>query len=81
MCIEKEMQDTGSLADYCYVWHALRLRHHLTVPHRVVSAVMREIIDPDGDRESKVRGLRGRMYVSFRPNFAWHRWYVHTPML
>ena len=55
MCIEKEMQDAGSLAGYRYIWHALRLRR------LVVSAIMREI-DPDGVRERKARRLRRRTY-------------------
>lgn len=71
MCIEKEMQDAGSLAGYRYIWHALRLRHRLIVPRGVVSAIMREI-DIEGVRERKARRLRRRTYVSFGPNFAWH---------
>ncbi len=76
MSIEKEMQEAGLPAGYRYIWHALWLRHHLTIPGRVVSAIMREI-NPDGVQERKARCLRRRMYISFGPNFALaYRWYV-----
>ena len=71
MCIEKEMEDAGSLVGYRYIWHALRLRHRLIVPRGVVSAIMRDI-DPDGVRARKARRLQRRTYVLFGPNFAWH---------
>ena len=71
LCIEKEIQEAGLLAGYRYIWHALRLRHHLIVPRGVVSDIMKEI-DQDGVRERKVRRLRRRTYVSFGPNFARH---------
>ena len=70
-CIEQEMQEAGSLAGYRYIWHALRLRHQLNVPRRIVSTVMKEI-DPDGVRARKARRLTRRNYVSLGPNFTWH---------
>ena len=69
-CIEREMQEAGTLAGYRYIWHALRLRHRLIVPRRLV-AIMKEI-DPDGVRERKARRLKRRTYVSLGPNFVWH---------
>ena len=70
-CIEQEMQEAGTLAGYHYIWHALRLRHHLSVPRRLVSAIMREIY-PDGVRERRARRLTRQNYVSLGPNCAWH---------
>ncbi len=61
MSIEKEMQQAGLLAGYHYIWHALQ--YHLTVPHRVVFAIITEI-NPDGVQEKKARHLRRRTYVS-----------------
>ena len=61
-CIEQEMQEAGCLVGYRYIWHALRLRHHLNVPRRIVSTIMTEI-DPDGVRERRARRLTRRNYV------------------
>ena len=69
--IAMEMQNAGTLAGYRYVWHALRLRHYIHVPRRVVAAVMKEI-DPDAARDRRARRLVVRNYISFGPNFVWH---------
>ena len=69
--IKQEMQGAGSLGGYRYIWHALRLRHHVNVPRSHVASVMKEI-DPEGVRERRARRLRRRSYVSNGPNFCWH---------
>jgi hypothetical protein len=69
--ITREMQDAGKLGGYRYMWHALRLRHHISVPRRVVATIMKEI-DPEGVRERRARGLTRRNFISFGPNFTWH---------
>ena len=68
------MQEAGSLAGYRYIWHALRLRHHLNVPRRIVSTIMKEIEpdQPDGVKARRARQLTRRNYVSLGPNFTWH---------
>ena len=69
--ITREMQDAGKLGGYRYMWHALRLRHHISVPRRVVATIMKEI-DPEGVRERRARRLTRRNFISFGPNFTWH---------
>lgn len=69
--IRREMEGAGELAGYRYVWHALRLRHGMHVPRRMVSAFMKEI-DPVGVNERAKRKLRRRRYTSDGPNFCWH---------
>lgn len=61
-----EVQGAGSLAGYRYIWHALRLRHHVNVPRSQVASIMKEI-DP-----KRSRRLRRRAYVSYGPNLCWH---------
>ena len=41
------MEEAGSLSGYRYIWHALRLGHHLNLPRRIVPTIMKEI-EPDG---------------------------------
>ena len=48
--IQQEMQGAGSLAGYRYIWHALRLRHHMIVPRALVASIMKEI-DPEGVKQ------------------------------
>ena len=69
--IKQEMQGAGSLAGYRYIWHALRLRHHVNVPRSQVASIMKEI-DPQGVQERRSRRLKRRAYVSYGPNFCWH---------
>ena len=69
--IKQEMEGAGSLAGYRYIWHALRLRHHVNVPRSRVACIMKEI-DPEGVQERRSRRLRRRAYVSYGPNFCWH---------
>ena len=64
-------EEAGSQAGYRYIWHAVRLRHHLNVPQQTVSTIMKEI-DPDGVRRRRARRLKRRKYVSLGPNFTWH---------
>ena len=35
--IKLEMQGPGSLAGYRYLWHALRIKHHVNVPRNLVA--------------------------------------------
>ena len=69
--VRREMQGAGKLAGYRYIWHALRLRHHMHVPRRLVRKIMKEI-DPEGVEERVARRLMRRNYVSSGPNFCWH---------
>ena len=69
--IKQETQGAGSLAGYRYIWHALRLRHHVNVPRSQVASIMKEI-DPQGVQERRSRRLKRRAYVSYGPNFCWH---------
>ena len=69
--ITREMQDAGRLGGYRYIWHALRLRHRINIPRRVVATIMKEI-DPEGVRERRARRLTRRNFVSFGSNFTWH---------
>jgi len=69
--IRREMQGAGELAGYRYIWHALRLRHHMHVPRSLVRKIMKEI-DPKGVEERVARRLTRRNYVSSGPNFCWH---------
>ena len=69
--VKQEMQGAGSLAGYRYIWHALRLRHHVNVPRSQVASIMKDI-DPEGVQERRSRRLRRRAYVSYGPNFCWH---------
>ena len=69
--VKQEMQGAGSLAGYRYIWHALRLRHHVNVPRSQVASIMKDI-DPEGVQKRKSRRLRRRAYVSYGPNFCWH---------
>ena len=68
------MQEAGSLAGYRYISHALRLRHQLNVPRRIVSTIMKEIElgQPDGVKARRARQLTRRNYVSLGLNFTWH---------
>lgn len=69
--IAREIQESGRLGGYRYIWHALRLRYHIFVPRRVVATIMKEI-DPEGVRERKARRLTRRNFISFGSNFTWH---------
>lgn len=69
--IRHEMQGAGELAGYRYIWHALRLRHHIHVPRSMVSKIMKEI-DPAAVEERARRRLKRRNYISRGPNFCWH---------
>ena len=69
--IKQEMQGADSLAGYRYIWHALRLRHHVNVPRSQVASIMKEI-DPQGVQERRSRRLKRRAYLSYGPNFCWH---------
>ena len=69
--IEQEMQGAGSLAGCRYIWHALRLRHHMIVPRALVASIMKEI-DPVGVKQRASRRLSRRKYMSNGPNFCWH---------
>lgn len=64
--IKLEMQGAGSLASYHYLWHALRLKHHINVPVKLVAPIMKEI-DPDGVKERRPRRLKRRVCVSEGP--------------
>ena len=71
--VEHEMQGAGELVGllgYRHIWHALRLRHHLTVPRQLVHDIMKEI-DPEEVVREKARRLERRKYISLEPNFAW----------
>ena len=69
--IQCEMEGAGELAGYRYIWHALRLRHHMHVPRAMVAKIMKEI-DPVGVQERAKRRLCRRRYISRGPNFCWH---------
>ena len=69
--IKQEMRGAGSLAGYRYIWHALRLGHHVNVPRSQVASIMKEI-DPRGVQERRSWRLKRRAYVSYGPNFCWH---------
>ena len=69
--IKQEMQGAGSLAGYRYIWHVLRLRHHVNVPRSQVASIMKEI-DPQGVQERRSRRLKRGAYISYGPNFCWH---------
>ena len=69
--ITREMQDAGRLGGYQYMWHALRLRHHINIPRQVVATIMKKI-ETDGVRKRRARRLTGRNFISFGPNFTWH---------
>ena len=60
-----------SLSGYRTMWHALRLRHQINVPWRLVESLLRGV-DPRGVEHRKSRCLQRRMYVSPGPNFCWH---------
>ena len=74
--IKVEMQGAGWLPGYRYLWHALRLKHHVIVQRKLVAAIMKEI-DPDGVEERRSRRLKRRVYFSEGPNQLWHidGWY------
>ena len=65
------MHGPGSLAGDRYVWHSLRLKHHVNVPRNLVANIMKEI-DPEGVKERRSRRLKRRAYVSEGPDQCWH---------
>ncbi|KAK2568078.1 hypothetical protein P5673_008004, partial [Acropora cervicornis] len=54
-----------------YIWHALRLRHYVSVPRSQLASIIKEI-DPQGIQERRSRWLKRRAYVSYGPSFCWH---------
>ena len=69
--IKHEMEGAGALAGYRYIWHVLRIRHHVNVPRSQVASIVKET-DPQGVQEKRSPWLRGRVYVSYGPNFCRH---------
>ena len=59
----------NSLNSYRTMWHILRIRHHINIPHRLVARILREV-DPQGKEQRKCRCLKHRTYVSPDPIFA-----------
>ena len=69
--IKLEMQGAGSLSGYRYIWHSLRLKHHVNVQRSLVASIMRET-DPEGVKERRSRRLKRWTYVSEGPHLCWH---------
>ena len=61
--IKLEIQGPSSLAGYRYLWHALRLKHHVNVPRNLVATIMKEI-DPGGVKKRRSRRLKRRFLKS-----------------
>ena len=69
--ILEEMRGPGGLSGYRSIWHALRLRHHIHVPRKLVAEIMKEI-DPVGVEERRSRRLKRRTFNSKGANDSWH---------
>jgi len=69
--IREEMRGPGSLSGYRSIWHALRLRHHIHVPRKLVAKIVKEI-DPVGVEERRSRRLKRRTFRSKGTNASWH---------
>lgn len=67
----EEMHGPGRLSGYRSIWHALRLRHRIHVPRKLVADLMKEI-DPVGVEERRARRLRRRTFNSAGANATWH---------
>lgn len=71
--IREEMRGPGSLSGYRSIWHALRLRHHIHVPRKLVAKIMKEI-DPVGGRRKEISTVeekdvllkRSQCFVAYR---------------
>lgn len=69
--ILEEMKGPGSLSGYRSIWHALRLRHHIHIPRKMVAEIMKEV-DPVGVEERRSRRLKRRTFTSIGANASWH---------
>jgi hypothetical protein len=59
------------LRGYQAIWHALRIKHHIHVPRRLVERILREL-NPEVVLQRRERRLRRRIYLNYGPNFCWH---------
>ena len=68
--VAEQLDGSGSMGGYRYVWHTLRL-DGIQVPRQVVATVVREL-GPLGCEMKKGKRLKRRKYYAPGPNFCWH---------
>ena len=69
--IKIESHGPGELRGYRAIWYALRIKHHIHVPRRLVERILRDL-NPEAAMQRRERRLTRRMYLNYGPNFCWH---------
>ena len=69
--IEVESNGPGELRGYRAIWHALRIKHHVHAPRRMVERILREL-NPQATMRRRERRLKRRSYFNYGSNFCWH---------